>query len=104
MKVIFLLFFNLDQFLRLDVFQKFHDLRNIAVISLTGKFEDFINILCSFTISTCILILIFHVHLGMQNLMFFVVSLNIFCLRKIADFEKVTFAVFEAVLFNEFLK
>lgn len=40
----------------------------------------------------------------MQNLMFFVVSLNIFCLRKIADFEKVTFAVFEAVLFNEFLK
>lgn len=106
MKVFLILFFNLDQFLRLDVFQKFYDLRNITMISLTSKFEDFVNILSILPKSTRILILIFNVNLDMQFLMLFFVlfSLDIFCLRKFAHFKKVTLAVFEAVLLYEFFE
>ena len=90
MKVISLfLFFNLDQFLRLDVFQEFHDLRNIAVISLARKFEDLVNIFRILSESTSVLVLIFHIDLNMQFLvvLFVIFTLNIFCLGKFANFE-----------------
>ena len=90
MKVISLfLFFNLDQFLRLDVLQEFHDLGNIAVISLASKFEDLVNIFRILSESTSVLVLIFHIDLNVQFLvvLFVIFTLNIFCLGKFADFE-----------------